>query len=237
MNKSALGAFIFLSLLALLGSLGLRPKDYDASNDVRLDLFPEEIAGWSSVELPAMGPRYLQILKLDRYVRRIYSHQEHGKVIVYIGYWKHQTGEHQAAKHSPSICLPANGWNIFAPSVKEVSLPTESRKNASFEINELLAEFNEETQLFYYWFFIGENSYREEWQSLLKLSWHSLLRRRMDGGIVEFSTIVSRSRSETPNVKKGQKTLDAFMKDVYPKLHSILHKEETDKPELALNGS
>ena len=93
---------------------------------VSLENFPNTLGEWQGEESSEMDARSQSILQLDQYLRRRYTTAEKRSAFVYVGYWKKQSGEHQAAKHSPLMCFPANGLSISHPEERFLS-PAPSR--------------------------------------------------------------------------------------------------------------
>ncbi|MDD2942983.1 MAG: EpsI family protein [bacterium] len=166
---------------------------------------PYEISGWVGEDTSALAVSEEQTLKLDKYIRRNYR-RDNQSVFAYMGFWKHQTGDHQAAKHSPALCLPANGWKIIEAG--KVVLPLS--ESVSVTANSILAEKNGSLNLFYYWFYAGNEFYAEEWQSLMRISFSNLVAGRSDGGIIEFGAPVA---NPAHGRKQAEASLKSFLAD------------------------
>lgn len=203
-----------LLFIGLAGKHFLVPADGSAPPySIQLELLPQTIGEWQGKDLEGLGPTARETLRLDQYVRRAYTNPAGKTVILYIGYWQTQSGEHQAAKHSPLTCLPANGWKIFNPESKTVNLGSNN-----LTLNKLHASFNNNSTLFYYWFFAGNTTYTEEWQALLKISLGNYLNNRSDGGIVEVYTPLLDSSSAS----EAEALLGQFLELLYPELSSLV---------------
>lgn len=179
---------------------------------IEIASIPKQLGPWEGRDLPGLGLRSREILKLDRALRRLYRHHDGRQVILYIGYWAKQSGDYQAAKHSPSICLPANGWKI-RKSEKQVS--------KGLTVNTVLAEFGHTESLFSYWFFTGEATFHEEWEALLQISLQALFHHRSDGGLVEISTDLHRSLEGEESEKQAKQTIEEFLSEIYPVLNKL----------------
>ena len=179
---------------------------------------PMTIGGWHGQDTDKLSERSQDILQLDQYVRRIYSNEQGESVFVYIGYWKRQSGEHQAAKHSPLMCLPANGWKISQPSPRRIDFPA----GGGFTVRELSGQEKTVPVLFYYYFFSGTETYLDETEALFHIIHETLFNGRSDGGIVEISTDIKNTGSAEDSKAKTQQMLDRFFADFYPVLSELV---------------
>ncbi len=203
-RKSALACLLFVFLLLGFTS---RLNDLEAPSSPaseKLLNIPKSLGSWTSQESLGLGLREQQILQLDSYVRRKYRNPDGKQIQVYIGYWKSQSGDYQAAKHSPKTCLPSNGWEILETSERRVEA-----LNAN--VSSILARFKSSYMLFDYWFFSGNEIYNKEWLALLKIANQKLVNGRSDGGIVELGIVLENSEASTK--KEAQAVLESFVTD------------------------
>jgi EpsI family protein len=185
--------------------------------DIPLESIPKNLGEWEMIADSELDFRSKEILKLDRYIKRTYQHPSGTRAILYIGYWRQQTGDTQAAKHSPAICLPANGWSVSKNN--EIPIEVNSSKGTStLAMKRLVASFRERPHAFYYWFFSGESEYNNEWLALFLNVYKKLTTGKSDGGIVEISIPIE---GDTPSGEIGseeKKLIDSFVKELYPAL-------------------
>jgi EpsI family protein len=180
------GAYIAVAILLLTVVITHLTKTRLASFeaiDIAVETLPMQLGSWNGVESDALSTKSKEILKLTKYIKRDYTNSEGKTVSLYIGYWNKQSGEHQAAKHSPALCLPSNGWHV---QYKDPVLLTSN--SSSLTAKQILGEIQSSEQLFYYWFFAGEENYYEELKALVNISLQRLLHGRSDGGIIEIHT-------------------------------------------------
>jgi EpsI family protein len=209
---SFFGSLVSLSLVICLGGFSIfLSQKQEATFSIPLERIPYQIGSWRGEDTAALGYKEEQTLKLDSYIRRNYINPEGEVVFVYIGFWKQQTGDHQAAKHSPALCLPANGWNVFQREKFELTL-TEGR---SIIGNSLIGEQDRQMSRIWYWFYAGNDFYAEDWQAILRISMSNLIYGRSDGGIVEFAIPLSDYNSD---YAQAQKTLNKFIDSFGPYL-------------------
>ena len=155
---------------------------------------PLKAGDWQGTELEGLGIREKNILRLDDHIRRTYKRSDGSSVFVYIGYWKTQSGDYQAAKHSPKTCLPSNGWNIVNTGSRLLDPEND------LQVATITGEFKTSTKLtkhYNYWFFSGEEVFFKEWLALAKIVKEKLLHGRSDGGIVEIAATAKDSSPES----------------------------------------
>ncbi|HQH26399.1 MAG TPA: EpsI family protein, partial [Oligoflexia bacterium] len=123
---SLAGALFAVVFFIIAGSAyGMLRTRLSAAEVAAVDLraLPYQLGRWRGVDGPGLAKVARDILKLDHALKRTYTDADGNMIDLYIGYWTHQSGEHQAAKHSPAICLPANGWSTWSHSEKLFKFP------------------------------------------------------------------------------------------------------------------
>ena len=216
-KKGAVISACILLTTCLLGLLLERRLASATSQVAEIKTLPYQIASWSGFDTPGLGLRELDILKLSEFVTREYANKEEQKIALYIGYWEKQTSDHQAAKHSPSTCLPANGWKI---SEREAKVLTPESK--PLKVSTIVADFKGKPYLFYYWFFSGETTYASESLALLNISLQSLIENRSDGGIIEFSMPLANSANRKKAVSDASVVIEGFLESLRVELDKVV---------------
>jgi len=189
---------------------------------ISLELLPKNLNSWTGNDTKGLADDVRDILQLDKFVKRVYTNEQEDQILLYIGYWTKQSGEHQAAKHSPSICLPANGWNTTRQPKDYITFTDATIQ--PLHVKRLIGGVRDKQSLFTYWFFTGEHTYNEEWSALTRISIEAALYGRSDGGIVEISTPILHEK-ETPftqALEDAKKRSDNFIRELYPELKSIV---------------
>ncbi|MCB0323148.1 MAG: EpsI family protein [Bdellovibrionales bacterium] len=189
-----------------------------ATVDVAIESLPLELGQWQGKVTQGLDVRSQEILRLTRFVKRAYSRGDE-RIELYIGYWQHQTGDYQAAKHSPLLCLPANGWEVERRGSRELE---DVGSTEGISVKRLVGEVRGKPYLFYYWFFTGERSYSEEWQALFRISLQNLLASRSDGGIVEVSTPLPTGYSREEAIAHASEQIEDFLAELRPALEHLV---------------
>jgi EpsI family protein len=191
---------------------------------VNLDLLPYQLGQWRGADSAGLTALARDILQLDHALMRTYRRDDGSTIDLYIGYWQRQSGEHQAAKHSPAVCLPSNGWNTWGRKTKQLSSPTPTASLPLLAVNSLAGQFGQQNSLFYYWFFSGDRSYANEWTALFFITLEKFLKNRSDGGIVELSTPVGAAADA---LKQADARLGDFAGVLHPALMSIISANDS----------
>lgn len=214
-------AILTLSLGLLVSQYYVEVLERSSAVDIPVERIPLQLARWTGRDSAVLDLRSRGILKLDRFIKRDYSDSTTTPLFLYIGYWKKQTGEYQAAKHSPLLCLPSNGWHIQQEAPSVLSFP-EGSGIPPIKVKRIIGETGGRYFLFYYWFFAGLDNYTEEWQALLKISAEKMISGRSDGGIIEISAPLDENRMES--IDKQSKIIEEFARSLYPELYSLLRE-------------
>jgi len=177
------------SVTALIFALALLGAGYAIDTQVvspeelnyKIDL-PQSKGDWTGEDLAGLGIREKNILRLDQHIRRNYTRSDGKEVFIYIGYWENQSGDHQAAKHSPKTCLPSNGWVIQKNSTRVID---QSRQHT---VATITAKFKSRLTHYNYWFFSGKEEFHDEALALVNIIKNRMFDGRSDGGIIEIAT-------------------------------------------------
>lgn len=143
--------------------------------------FPWELDGYTSRYVPVSNEALRQ-LDLTDYLSRNYRRETDGLVInLYVGY--HGEQRQGSVIHSPSHCLPANGW--FIVDRQRVPLPGDP---GGALVNRMVVSNGEAEQLVYYWYQGRGRIEDDEFQAVLYRSADVALRNRSDEALVRFTT-------------------------------------------------
>ena len=190
------------------------------SNPLPVKEIPMTIGEWTGRETAGLDIRSQEILQLSTFVKRTYTNPAGETVLLYIGYWDRQTGDYQAAKHSPALCLPSNGWGVQPLGRETIPLASE-HSSSSITAKKLVGTIQGNSFLFHYWFFAGEKKYVEEWQALFNISMQNIFTGRSDGGIVEVSAAIPRDLSKKDAIAKAESAAHHFIAALAPELEKL----------------
>jgi len=175
--------------------------------------FPTIFGEWKG-HSSVLGYDVEQGLGMNDYVLSDYAKADGRQVNLYVAYYASQrTG---VSPHSPSVCIPGNGWQITGfertrYDSKDVSLP----------FNRVIISKGSAKQLVYYWFDERGMKIANEYVSKLYLLRDAILSNRTDGALVRLTTSIY----PTENEGDADKRLQEFMQAVVPKLVGYLPTE------------
>lgn len=147
-------------------------------------LFPSRLDEWSSTTRK-LEPDIEAVLAADDYLNATYrSAGQPSPVNMFVAFYLKQT-EGQGI-HSPEVCLPAGGWEIFSLDPYEVSLP--ETPYGSFMVNRAVIQNGTSQQLVYYWFEQRGKRMTNDFKAKLSVLKDGFIMGRTDGALVRFVT-------------------------------------------------
>jgi exosortase D (VPLPA-CTERM-specific) len=147
-------------------------------------LFPLRLGEWTGRPEP-LAPTIEQVLAADDYVNMDFLHPaEAAPVSLFAAYYRTQSGG--AGIHSPEVCLPADGWEIFAIEPVEVALS--GAAGDSIPLNRAVIQKGLDKQLVYYWFESGGERSTNDMLLKLRSIAATLTRGRTDAALVRVVT-------------------------------------------------
>lgn len=173
-------------------------------------LFPREINGqYASFE--SLDPQVAAVLDADDYVMANYRGADSNPVNFFVAYYDNQT--EGGGIHSPEVCLPNGGWEVFSLEPHEVSFP--DTVYGTFELNRAVIQKGLEKQLVYYWFEQRGRRMTNDFIAKFTVVYDSWTRGRLDGALVRF-VIPMGEGAEAEAEAEAQ--LQAFMGEALKKL-------------------
>lgn len=228
LSLSGILTALFLMVPTLILSHRLETITQRASESkVTFRNFPNNLGPWQGEDSTELDSRSQSILQLDEYLRKEYRTADGKSVFLYLGYWKKQSGEQQAAKHSPLMCFPANGLTISRPEERLLPATFLGGTNSQFAVSRLVATEKRRSSLYFYWFFSGQKTYRDETYGLINVLRSTLLEGRSDGGIIEISTPLSESADSASVEGNAENTLRDFSAYFVPELERALKGKDS----------
>ena len=181
--------------------------------------FPTSLGEWRG-HPSSLDAKTEQALGLTDYVLSDYTRQDGRPVNLYVAYYASQrTGQ---SPHSPSVCLPGNGWSIT--TIERTSY-SNSDLSASLPLNRVIISKGSQRQLVYYWFDERGMKIANEYWSKLYLLKDAILKNRTDGALVRLTTPIYPGEDE----KDADKRLQDFTQAVVPNLVGFLPSDDTAK--------
>ena len=160
-------------------------------------LFPRDLDQWSGVS-ETLSPDIERVLGADDYVNATYygaadvASQGGAMVNFFVAYYNKQT--EGSGIHSPEVCLPTGGWEVFSITPHEVDMTSTSY--GRFLVNRAVIQKGTSRQLVYYWFEQRGKRMTNDYLAKASVVWDSLTRGRSDGALVRFVTPLAPGEDE-----------------------------------------
>ena len=129
---------------------------------------------------------------------------------LFAAYYDNQT--EGSGIHSPEVCLPVGGWEVFSIDPTPVSLP--GTVYGDFTVNRAVIQKGLSKQLVYYWFEQRGKRMTNDYLAKASVVWDSLTMGRTDGALVRFVTAIGRNETEA----EAEARMQRFMAEALAKL-------------------
>jgi exosortase D (VPLPA-CTERM-specific) len=174
--------------------------------------FPATLDDWRG-RTSSLDAQTEHDLGLTDYILSDYAQPNGRSVNLYVAYYANQrTG---ASPHSPSVCIPGNGWQIVDLERTHYTSPD---GRLSFPLNRVLIAKGAQKQLVYYWFNERGMTIANEYLSKLYLLRDALIVNRTDGALVRLITPLYPGEPDG----EADKRLQEFTRIVVPRLADYL---------------
>ncbi len=180
------GAAITLSV-SVLWTVVESPVDRIQIERAPFAHFPSQISDWSGSRA-TLSPDVERVLGATDYLNTSFATSDRSEYVnMFVAFYDKQTDGDGI--HSPEICLPVGGWEIFSlqPHLIDTGVPG----YGSFEVNRAVIQKELSQQLVYYWF--EQRGKRETNDFVAKISVliDSLTIGRTDGALVRYVTPIA----------------------------------------------
>lgn len=210
--KSSQGLFLGVGLSASITAAFLFSPELEREMPLRAPFahFPQTIEDWAGVTIP-LEPEVEQVLGATDYINARYGSLDHvAPVSLFAAWYASQT--EGSGIHSPEVCLPVGGWEVFSLAATPVSFP--ETPYGDFSVNRAVIEKGLTRQLVYYWFDQRGTRMTSDYAAKASVIYDSLTRGRTDGAMVRLVTPIGVDE----DVSKADARLRAFMVDIIPEL-------------------
>ncbi|CUH80876.1 exosortase D, VPLPA-CTERM-specific [Tritonibacter multivorans] len=203
------GAALLMVGLACVFILTPRPP-VDLPQRTPFVEFPLMIDDWVGNSFK-LTPDIEDVLGATDYHNSLYRTMDGSASIEFFAAWYDSQTEGEGI-HSPEVCLPSSGWEIFSLETHEVTIP--GTVYGTFAVNRAVIEKGFERQLVYYWFEQRGRRMTNDFAAKISVLRDGLVRGRTDGAMVRFITPIDRDAPEAA----ADARLQAFMAQSLPHL-------------------
>lgn len=173
-------------------------------------LFPRSMGAWTG-QTEQLEPDVERVLGADDYVNATYQAAgEAGYVNLFIAFYLKQT--EGSGIHSPEVCLPVGGWEVFSITPTQVTIP--GTVYGSFMVNRAVIQKGLSKQLVYYWFEQRGKRMTNDYLAKASVVWDSLTTGRTDGAMVRFVTAIGPNETEA----EAEARMQRFMAEALARL-------------------
>ncbi|MEM7731347.1 MAG: VPLPA-CTERM-specific exosortase XrtD [Pseudomonadota bacterium] len=166
-------------------------------------IFPDRLGPWSGVQF-ALEPATAEVLGATDYINSSYHHDHTGREVQFFSAWYASQTAGQGI-HSPEVCLPGAGWEIFALVPLKVRVP--GSVYGTFTLNRAIIENGLDRQLVYFWFEQRGRRVTHDFAAKLTVLRDGLMTGRTDGALVRFLTPIAADE----DVRVADARLQSFM--------------------------
>lgn len=172
-------------------------------------LFPRDIGDWSG-RAALLEPEVERVLGATDYIDITYRNPtEGGHVNLFMAYYDKQT--EGSGIHSPEVCLPAGGWEIYSFDTKQIDMA--GTGFGAFGVNRAVIQKGMQEQLVYYWFEQRGKRLTNDFHAKLTVVYDSLTMDRTDGALVRYITPI-----EDGDEAAADARLQEFIRESLPSL-------------------
>ena len=203
----AVAAAVGVLVSALYLTVGL-PEGETIDRDP-FSIFPRTISEWSG-RSTILEPEVEVVLGADDYLNTNYRNADGETVHFFSAYYLNQTeGD---GIHSPEVCLPVGGWEIF--SIDPFEIDMSGTPYGVFEVNRAVIQKGQQMQLVYYWFEQRGARMTNDFAAKLSVLWDGVTRGRTDGALVRYTTPIRPGE----DAAAGDARIQVLMRETLPRL-------------------
>ena len=201
------------ALLTLVVSAGWafqQDKEVPEIDRDPFSLYPRQLNEWSGT-FSMLDPEIERVLGATDYLAASFVTQsESAPVDLFVAFYDKQT--EGSGIHSPEVCLPVGGWEIFSFETKSVDMSDTGY--GIFDVNRAVIQKGLSEQLVYYWFEQRGKRITNDFKAKMSVVYDSLAIDRTDGALVRYITPIIKGEPEGA----ADERLQRLMRESLPKL-------------------
>lgn len=176
--------------------------------------FPQTLADWRG-QLEVLEPEVEAVLGASDYANITYRSAAEAMPVNFFSAWYVSQAKGEGI-HSPEVCLPVGGWEMFSLEPYEVSMPGTVYGN--FNVNRAVIQKGESRQLVYYWFEQRGRRMTNDFAAKMTVLWDGVVMGRTDGALVRFVTPIGTREAEA----EADARLQRLMAEALPRLPTFV---------------
>jgi len=213
-SRALITASVVTALVSAAFVLTPQPQPVRADREP-FGFFPISLGDWDSSTSP-LEPAVEYILGADDYIQASFAAPGEAAPVGFFSAFYHKQTEGSGI-HSPEVCLPVGGWEMF--DIKTVAIDLEAETGwLPFETNRAIIQKGLQQQLVYYWFEQRGKRMTNDFNVKLVTILDSLKTGRSDGALVRFTTPVMPEEA----LADADARIQRLMTETLPKLPRFL---------------
>ena len=188
-------ALVVAALLTLAVSTAWTLRPASEVQPVERDpfvLYPRQLGPWSGSPT-TLDPQVEQVLGASDYLNATYINTGSGDFVnMFVAFYDKQTDGDGI--HSPEVCLPVGGWEIF--SLEPYEINPGKTPYGSFTVNRAVIQKELSKQLVYYWFEQRGKRMVNDFRAKMSVIQDGFTMGRTDGALVRFVTPILPGETE-----------------------------------------
>ncbi len=158
----------------------------------RFSVFPRNLGEWSGIHYE-LDTEIEQVLGADDYINVSYVSSSAPEMVNFFAAFYAKQNENSGI-HSPEVCLPAGGWEIY--SLETHMVTSASGAYEPFEVNRAVIQNGLLQQVVYYWFAQRGTPYTNDFTAKMSVVYDSIAIGRTDGALVRFTSPMGPGETE-----------------------------------------
>lgn len=201
---------IILLVVAAFFSWKFSFQQYVQEDTVSIHSFPNEINGWTAVEMDITDDEYAILETRNAFVRR-YTSPKGQAVTLFIVY----SQNNRKVSHPPEICYSGGGNTVTSKKLKEIV--KDDGSGLLIKANELYLESSAADQVSFYWFKVGKEFTPSYWKQQFLIAFDNLIGKQASSALVRVSSVIV-----ADDVEKSEKDVIEFSRLIIPELFKYL---------------
>ncbi|MEO0369835.1 MAG: VPLPA-CTERM-specific exosortase XrtD [Pseudomonadota bacterium] len=199
-----------LSIAVTATFMTVKAPEPDPIERESFQLFPRSLGDWQGRQFQ-LDADVERVLGADDYINATYFSPGQPETVNFFSAFYHKQTEGSGI-HSPEVCLPVGGWEIFTFETHEVNMPDSIY--GTFELNRAVIQKGLDKQMVYYWFEQRGRRMTNDFSAKMTVLYDGFTMGRSDGAIVRFTTAIGRNETEAD----AEARIEALMAEALPRL-------------------
>ena len=220
-SSLVLKVMTLLSVAVTASWLIIQPEDQGLVPRETFSSFPNSIGDWTGRKTQ-LDQEIEVVLAADDYINSNYASESQLAPVNFFSAFYHKQTEGSGI-HSPEVCLPVGGWEVFRFEEKQVSFP--GTTFGDFTLNRAVIQKGLSKQLVYYWFEQRGIRHTNDVVAKIDVVLDGFRINRTDGALMRFVTPIGTSETEAD----AERRIEALMADILPKIPRFIPGRVLDR--------